>query len=103
MNMDSSTSPSDHSHEHADPPHPFPIEVVYNGKPKHIVVTLHELIKTILDDAIKEFHVTQQPHLLSLFTEDGTELDDKSTVQQNGIDRKTVLYLRQSKVKGGAS
>lgn len=100
--MDTATAPSDHSREHADPAHPFPIEVVYNGKPKHVVVTLPELIKAVLDDAIKVFHVTQQPHLLSLFTEDGTELEDGSTVEQNKIDQKTVLYLRQSKVKGGA-
>lgn len=100
--MDTSTASPDKPPEHPHPTHPFPIEVVYNGKPKHVVVTLPELIKAVLDDAIKAFHVTQQPHLLSLFTEDGTELEDGSTVEQNKIDQKTVLYLRQSKVKGGA-
>jgi hypothetical protein len=39
--------------------------------------------------------------MLSLFTDAGKELEDSTTVQQNGIERKTVLYLRQSAVKGG--
>jgi hypothetical protein len=95
-------TPSDQSHDHADPMHPFPIDVVYNGKPKDVVVTLPEQIKSVLADAIKIFQVTQQPHMLSLFTEAGKELDDNTTVQQNGIERKAVLYLRQSAVKGGA-
>lgn len=88
--------------EHPDPTHPFPLGVVYNGKEKHVVATLQELIKLVLADAIKIFQVTQQPHMLSLFTEAGAELDDNSTVQQNHLDKDTVLYLRQSKVKGGA-
>lgn len=95
-------TPTTEPHEHIDPTHPFPIEVVYNGKPKHVVVTLTEQIKDVLAKAIQIFHVTQQPHMLSLFNEAGTELEDGTTVQQNGIGRKTVLYLRQSKVKGGA-
>lgn len=99
--MNPTPSP-DNAHEHANPAHPFPIAVVYNGKDKHVVVTLPEQIKTVLADAIKIFQVTQQLHMLSLFTEAGVELDDSSTIQQNGITRETVLYLRQSKVKGGA-
>ena len=100
--MDTASASPDKPTEHPHPTHPFPVEVVYNGTPKRIVVTLAELIKTALDEAIKLFHVTQQPHLLSLFTVEGTELNDNSTIEQNGIDQKTVLYLRQSKVKGGA-
>jgi hypothetical protein len=96
------TATSEKAHEHVDPTHPFPIEVVYNGKSKHVVVKLQDLVKAVLADAVRVFHVTQQPHLLSLFTEAGAELDDNSTVQQSGIDRRSVLYLRQSAVKGGA-
>jgi dienelactone hydrolase len=96
------TPSSDNAHEHADPTHPFPIAVVYNGKDKHVVVTLQEQIKVALADAIKIFQVTQQQHMLSLFTEAGVELDDNSTIQQNAITKDSVHYLRQSKVKGGA-
>ena len=103
--MDTQDTPnaSNHPEPHPDPAHPFPIGVVYNGKEKHVVVTLQELIKAVLADAITAFQITQQPHMLSLFTEAGVELADNSTVEQNKIDQKTVLYLRQSKVKGGAS
>jgi hypothetical protein len=81
----------------------FPEGVVYNGVTKHEPVTLDEKIAAVLARAIQLFHVTQQTHMLSLFKEDGTELDDNSTVGQNAITKKDVLYLRQSKVKGGAS
>lgn len=80
----------------------FPIGIVYNGTEKHEPVDRSEQIKAVLARAILIFHVTQQPHMLSLFTEDGKELDDNSTVGQDGLTRKSVLYLRQSKVKGGS-
>jgi len=101
--MDTVTPSSDKPHEHIDPTHPFPIGVVYNGKQKDIVVTPQEQIKTILAGAIKKFQITQQTHRLSLFTEAGTELADNSTVEENKFDRETVLFLRQSRVKGGAA
>jgi hypothetical protein len=89
--------------QEAAPSHPFPIAIVYNGPAKHEPVTLAELIKSVLADAIKLFHVTQQPHMLSLFDEDGNELNDSTTVGENKITPKSVLYLRQSKVKGGGA
>jgi len=82
--------------------HSFSIGVVYNGVEKHEEVTRDERIKAVLDRAIQLFHVTQQPHVLAMFIEDGRELDDASTIGQNSITKKSVLYLRQSKVKGGA-
>jgi hypothetical protein len=94
------TETSDHA---AQPPHAFPVGVVYNGKEKHESVKLVDLIKDVLAGAIKIFQVTQQPHMLSLFDENGNELNDNTTVGDNGITPKSVLYLRQSKVKGGGA
>jgi hypothetical protein len=93
-------SPAIEDHQAAE--HSFSVGIVYNGVEKHEQVTRDETIKAVLDRAIQLFHVTQQPHMLSLFMEDGRELDDASTVGQSSITKKSVLYLRQSKVKGGA-
>jgi hypothetical protein len=43
----------------------------------------------------------QSNHLLSLFTEGGTELDDKKTARDAGVVPGMLLVLRQSTVKGG--
>ena len=88
--------------EHQAVEHTFPIGIVYNGVEKHEQVTRDEIMKVVLGRAIKIFNITQQPHLLSLFTEDGRELDDNSTVGQNDLTRKSVLHLRPGAVKGGA-
>lgn len=89
--------------ETRDEGHPFPIGIIYNGDEKREPVTPNERIKAVLDRAIQLFHVTQQPHMLSLFNEEGDELNDSTTVAENSITKKSVLYLRQSKVKGGSS
>lgn len=93
-------TPAEDRHEERE--HSFLIGVVYNGTEKHQPVTRDELIKAVLDRAIQEFHVAQQPHVLSLFDEDGYELSDSTTVGQSGLSKKSVLYLRPSKVKGGS-
>jgi hypothetical protein len=93
--------PASESH-HEEKEKSFEIGVVYNGTEKHQSVTRDELIKAVLDRAIQEFHITQQPHTLSLFAEDGHELSDNTTVGQNDLSKKSVLYLRPSKVKGGS-
>lgn len=97
--MESTSAGATQGHEQE---HKFPVTIVYNGAEKHEPVTRDELIKAILARAILLFHVTQQPHMLSLFTEDGTELNDNTTVGQDGLTKESVVYLRQSKVKGGA-
>src|SRR5260370_23112996 len=82
------------------------IGIVWNGVEKHEEVKEEETIQAVLARAIRLFHITQQPHLLSLFVSEGNdarELDDNSTVKQNGLTSESILYLRPSRVKGGAS
>ena len=79
----------------------FAVEVSYNGVDKRFNVESEERVKALLQQAISAFGVTQQPHLLSLFRQDGTELSDDQSVEQAGIKPGEVLLLRPSKVKGG--
>ena len=80
----------------------FEIEIVYNGVDKEIKVEQDETVKQVLDRAIQVFSVTQQPHLLALYTVGGQELTNESqTVKQAGIRPHDKLLLRPSAVKGG--
>jgi hypothetical protein len=79
----------------------FPLEIVYNGTPKEEVVSNDDLIQLVIQRAIHLFHVTQQPHVLALFNAEGDELVDGETVGHYLLTRKTPVFLRQSKVKGG--
>lgn len=75
--------------------------VTYNGVDRQVIVQPHAAVTSLLQHAIHEFHITAQPHLLSLFRSDGTKVDEKQSVEEAGITDGTVLYLRQDVVKGG--
>ncbi|MBI3528368.1 MAG: hypothetical protein HY067_10400 [Betaproteobacteria bacterium] len=75
--------------------------VIYNGVPKSIGIEPDDTIKQLLDHAIQVFAPLPQPHLLSLFTEKGEELNESLTVRQAGIQKRQQLLLRPSQVKGG--
>ena len=86
-------APDKHAHE-------FKVSVLYNGLDKKFEVRRDELVKALLDKAIKEFNATN-PHTLSLYNEGGVELDDGQTLKQAGVKPHETLLLRPSKVKGG--
>lgn len=71
--------------------------VIYNGLEKPIKYNPEGLVRVIVDHAIKAFGITQQPHLLSLFTEGGVELNDNLSAEKAGVK----LLLRPGAVKGG--
>lgn len=80
----------------------FEVEVIYNGIEKKFEVEVSETVKQLLENAIRVFSVTQQPHLLSLYTARGEELtNENQTIKEAGIHEKDKLLLRPSKVKGG--
>jgi hypothetical protein len=79
----------------------FDVEVIYNGVGKALQVEPRELIAVLLQKAIAEFHVTQNPHLLSLFRQDGTAIPENETVECAGIKPREILLLRPNAVKGG--
>ena len=79
----------------------FEIAISHNGLPKEFRVTLGELVKTLLAQAIGVFGITQGTHLLGLFTSDNRELADGDTIQAAHVHPKEKLNLRPSAVRGG--
>jgi hypothetical protein len=77
------------------------VTVTYNGADKEVAYQPDALVQVLLEHAKQTFGV-QSNHLLSLFTEGGTELDDKQTAKDAGVKPGMLLVLRQSTVKGGA-
>lgn len=79
----------------------FAVEVIYNGVTKSLQVESEERVTAVLQRAIALFGVTQNPHLLSLFREDGTVVDESQSVEQAGLKPGQELLLRPNAVKGG--
>lgn len=79
----------------------FAVAVVYNGVTKPIEVQPAEQVVALLQKAIAAFGITQNPHLLSLFREDGTVVPEHESVEKAGLKPGEVLLLRPNAVKGG--
>ncbi len=81
----------------------FTIEIVYNGVTKPLQVQPEQQVTAVLARAIALFNINQNPHLLSLFREDGTLVQENESVERAGLKASEVLLLRQNTVKGGGS
>ena len=79
----------------------FTIEIAYNGVTKPFHVEPHEQVAVLLKKAIETFGITQNPHLLSLFRQDGSVVPENETVERAGLKPGEVLLLRPNAVKGG--
>ncbi len=77
------------------------VTVTFNGADKTIAYQPQAPVQALLSHAKEAFGV-QSSHLLSLFTENGVELNDTVSAIEAGIVPGTLLVLRQSTVKGGA-
>jgi hypothetical protein len=77
------------------------VVVTFNGEEKVLTYQLHEQVTAVLNRAMNAFGIQSNRHLMSLFTEAGIELPDKSSMQNAGVTPGVVLILRQSQVKGG--
>jgi len=75
--------------------------VIYNGLEKPLPYNPESPVRAILEHAIKAFGITQQPHLLSLFTEAGVELNENLSAEKAGVKPGEKLLLRPGAVKGG--
>ena len=80
------------------------VTVTFNGADQQVEYQPNAAVQALLDHAKQAFNIQNAPnnHLLSLFTESGVELDDKTSAQDAGVVPGMLLVLRQSKVKGGA-
>lgn len=93
-----------HGHHHHERHHhqePEEVKVVYNGLEKTFHFGPAELVRKLLDQAIKEFHITQNPHMQALFNQQGTELSDSETLEAAGVKCGDTLLLRASTVRAG--
>lgn len=79
----------------------FKVAVIYNGVSERFNVRPDELVKSLLEKAIKKFGSIPNPHTLSLFNDAGEELDDNKTLEAAGVKPHDNLLLRPSTVKGG--
>jgi len=77
------------------------VPVVYNGVTREVEAEPHEQVVALLQRAIHDFGITQQPHLLSLFRQDGTKVEEHQSVSQAALNEETLLLLRPDAVKGG--
>jgi hypothetical protein len=79
----------------------FVVEIVYNGVTKPLQVEPEERVAALLQKAIATFGITQQPHLLSLFRQDGSVVPENESVEGAGLKPGEILLLRPNAVKGG--
>ena len=79
----------------------FVVDVTYNGVTKPIEVQPEQQVTALLAKAIASFGISQNPHLLSLYREDGTLVPENQSVEGAGLKPNEVLLLRPNAVKGG--
>ncbi len=84
-----------------EPPNTFDVFVSYNGVEKSFTVNVNEPVHVLLTKAIKEFGVTNQPHILSLFNQANVELPDAAKLGEVGVKAGDHLLMRPGAVKGG--
>lgn len=80
----------------------FEVKVAYNGVTKKVDADLDEMVTALLQRAIQLFGIAQNPHMLSLYREDGTLVPEDRTVDAADIKKNELLLLRQNTVKGGS-
>ena len=84
------------------PPKACLVEISYNGETKPFHVELSMLVQALLQQAIREFHATQDVHRLSLYSKKQGELADSQTLKDQEVECGDDLVMRQSSVKGGS-
>jgi hypothetical protein len=76
----------------------FVVDIVYNGVTKPLQVEPEERVTALLQKAIATFGITQQPHLLSLFRQDGSVVPENESVERAGLKPGEILLLRPNAV-----
>ena len=82
-------------------PNIFEVFVAYNGVEQTFTVNVSETVQVLLNHAIKAFHISTQPHILSIYNSSGVELPDQGKLGEVGVSPEAHLLLRPSTVKGG--
>ena len=84
------------------PPAKCERQVIYDGRTKGIEANPKAAVQALMEHAIKEFGVTDRPHVLALWTEGGVELSLGSSLEDQGVACGATLLLRPSAVRGGS-
>jgi len=82
--------------------HGAKVTVIYNGLEREIEFKPRDLVSEIRARAMAAFGITQNQHLLALWTAGGEELPDEKSAHDAGIRPHDKLLLRPSAVRGGA-
>ena len=77
------------------------ITIIYNGLDKPLAVTRDELISDVRTRAVALFGISENQHLLGLFTADGGELQEDLTVKDAKLKKHEKVLLRPSAVRAG--
>ena len=77
------------------------VTVIYNGLEKALEYNPHAAVQSLLQHSIRSFGITQNAHLLGLFTTGGVELKDQDNLEAIGVTPGARLLLRPSAVRGG--
>jgi len=80
----------------------YDISVSYNGVSRTLSVEGNEQVVAVLQRAISLFGITQQPHLMSLFFENGTVVPEQASAADAGLVAGIKVFLRQNVAKGGS-
>jgi hypothetical protein len=91
------TALQDQSHDHGRDI----VDVTYNGVDNDVPFQSHESMQALLHQALKAFSVTDNQHVMALWTEDGVELPNTGSVADAGVHPGQTLVLRPSAVRGG--
>jgi hypothetical protein len=81
--------------------HHLELTVTYNGLDREVHYTPAESLQALLQHALRLFNITDNAHVMALWTEAGVELPVEGSVRDAGVMPCSVLVLRPSAVRGG--
>lgn len=85
--------------EHHREPHD--VTITCNGIDKAFHFRSDELGRALLNRAIQEFRIVNNPHTYGLYNSAGSELNDNDTLEAAGVECGDTLLLRPSTVRAG--
>ncbi|HET7508974.1 MAG TPA: EsaB/YukD family protein [Solirubrobacterales bacterium] len=89
------------THTPAKGPTKTTVAILYNGAEREFRLHDEQTVEHLLKEAIRNFGIADNQHLLSLFNAGGAELPDSETLRVAGVKTGDHLVLRPGVVKGG--
>lgn len=70
------------------------VTITYNGLENEVEYRPKSAVRALLDHALKAFGITDNAHVMALWTEAGVELPIEGSVAEAGVKAGDVLVLR---------